>query len=67
MKTIRYVLCAAILILFPTVSAHAQGGCVNSPEAPTAVLGLIGSAAALFSVAKNTYMRQTASRNQRRK
>ncbi len=25
---------------------HAQGGCVDSPENPTAILGLVGSAGA---------------------
>jgi XrtJ-associated TM-motif-TM protein len=33
------------LFLVP-VLAHAQTGCVNSPECPTAVLGLVGAAAA---------------------
>jgi len=33
-----------ILILQP-VMAHAQTGCLDSPENPTVVLGLVGSAA----------------------
>lgn len=37
------------LFLIP-VLAHAQNGCVNSPECPTAVLGLLGAAgAAVYS------------------
>lgn len=33
-----------LLILLMTVSAHAQGGCVDSPECPIAVLAVVGSA-----------------------
>ena len=36
------------LLMFPVLS-HAQGGCENSPENPTVVLALIGSAAASVS------------------
>jgi hypothetical protein len=32
-----------------TVRAHAQNGCVNSPENPTAVLGVVATAAAAFT------------------
>jgi XrtJ-associated TM-motif-TM protein len=35
---------AALLVLLPVV-AHAQNGCLDSPENPTALLGLVGSAA----------------------
>lgn len=34
----------ALLVLLPVV-AHAQTGCLDSPENPTVVLGLVGSAA----------------------
>ena len=40
----------AFLLILLAASAHAQGGCVNSPENPTLVLGLVGSAAAAVSV-----------------
>ncbi len=43
--TRRSLSIATFLLLFP-VLAHAQGGCVNSPENPTVVLFLIGSASA---------------------
>jgi XrtJ-associated TM-motif-TM protein len=37
-------------LFFVPVLAHAQDGCVNSPECPTAVLGLVGAAgAALYA------------------
>ena len=32
--------------LLATRAAHAQSGCVDSPECPTAVLAAVGSAAA---------------------
>jgi len=41
------LLCSLFLV---PVLAHAQNGCVNSPECPNAVLGLVGVAgAALYT------------------
>lgn len=40
----RFVLTVLALLALPAI-AHAQGGCENSPENPTLVLALIGSAA----------------------
>jgi XrtJ-associated TM-motif-TM protein len=42
----------AILALPPAL-AHAQGGCVNSPENPTVVLALIGMAGASLLALRN--------------
>lgn len=39
----------AIAVLAVTAPLHAQGGCVNSPENPTAVLAVVGSAGAFFA------------------
>jgi XrtJ-associated TM-motif-TM protein len=39
--------CAALLSI--TVSLHAQSGCTDSLENPTAVLAVVGSAGAFFS------------------
>jgi XrtJ-associated TM-motif-TM protein len=39
-------LCLVALVL--TAAAHAQSGCVVSPENPTAVLGLVGLAGAAW-------------------
>lgn len=39
----------ALAVLSVTVPLHAQGGCVNSPENPTAVLAIVGSAGAFFA------------------
>lgn len=46
MKKLGYILPVALLILAATVRVHAQdGGCVDSPENPTAILALVGMAA----------------------
>ncbi len=33
----------AIVFTVAVTAAHAQGGCVDSPENPTAVLGIVGA------------------------
>lgn len=38
-----------VLLTMMPVLAHAQGGCVNSPECPTALLGLVGYLGAAVS------------------
>jgi XrtJ-associated TM-motif-TM protein len=50
------------LALFFTVALplHAQGGCLDSPENPTAILALVGSGAAFIASAR---MRMKARRN----
>jgi XrtJ-associated TM-motif-TM protein len=40
------------LVLAVTVPLHAQTGCTDSPENPTVVLALVGSAGALFSAGR---------------
>jgi XrtJ-associated TM-motif-TM protein len=49
MKILSRVLFAVSILLVP-VFAHAQGGCIDSPECPTAVLGLVGAAGAALYV-----------------
>jgi XrtJ-associated TM-motif-TM protein len=39
--------------LLAALPMHAQGGCVDSPENSTAVLGLIGAAGVLYAPVKN--------------
>ena len=49
MKKLRYMLPLALLVLAATLRLHGQegdGGCVDSPENPTAILALVGLAAA---------------------
>jgi len=38
----------AALLLIVSAPLHAQGGCIDSPENPTAVLALVGSAGAFL-------------------
>jgi XrtJ-associated TM-motif-TM protein len=53
MKSYSRILFFASLFLIPAL-AHAQNGCVDSPECPTAVLGLVGAAgAALYARFRN--------------
>lgn len=49
MKLLTRVVFVSSLLLVCGV-LRAQGGCVNSPECPTAILGVVGAAgAALFA------------------
>jgi XrtJ-associated TM-motif-TM protein len=43
MIKIRYAVLSAISLLVFATSLHAQGGCADSPEAPTVLLVLVGS------------------------
>ncbi len=45
MKLFSAALVGAVLLLLPAV-ASAQYGCTNSPECPTAILGIVGAAGA---------------------
>jgi hypothetical protein len=49
MKTLTRIAFLGPLFLFPAL-LHAQGACVNSPECPTAILGLVGTAGAALYV-----------------
>jgi XrtJ-associated TM-motif-TM protein len=44
----RYAVLSALALLFAAVSLHAQSGCLDSPEAPTALLMLVGSAGMFY-------------------
>lgn len=47
-KKLQFLLWSAAFLLV-AVPLHAQSGCTDSPENPTAVLAVVGSAGALFS------------------
>jgi XrtJ-associated TM-motif-TM protein len=49
------------LIAIP-LSLHAQTGCTDSPENPTAVLGLVGGAGAILASVRNRYKANKAAR-----
>jgi|HubBroStandDraft_5_1064220.scaffolds.fasta_scaffold224127_1 XrtJ-associated TM-motif-TM protein len=40
------------LLLCVTLPLHAQNGCTDSPENPTAILALVGSTGAFFATAR---------------
>ncbi len=54
MNKILLSLCCVTLLLV-AVPLYAQTGCTDSPENPTVVLALVGSAGALFSTVRNRW------------
>lgn len=50
-RIVRLALLVMTVLAVPMV-AHAQTGCTDSPENPTAVLALVGSAGAFFVSAR---------------
>ncbi len=46
-KIVRISLLVMAVLAVPAL-AHAQNGCISSPENPTAVLGVIGGAACMW-------------------
>ena len=52
MRKLSFVLLAAAVLFAIAVPVQAQTGCTDSPENPTAVLALVGSAGALFSTVR---------------
>ena len=58
MKKIRFILPLVLFALAASIPVHAQiEGCTDSPENPTAVLGLIVAAAGFGSVRLRHYLR----------
>ena len=52
MKKSSLLLLVALVMLTVTAPVLAQGGCVGSPENPTVVLALVGSAGAFVASAR---------------
>lgn len=52
MKKTSLSLLGFALLLTVALPLHAQGGCVQSPENPTALLAVVGSAGAFFVSAR---------------
>ena len=50
-RMVRLALLAMAVLAMPMM-AHAQTGCTDSPENPTVVLALVGSAGAFFASAR---------------
>lgn len=53
MKKSTLLLIGSAVLLAVSLPLHAQNGCVNSPENPTIVLALVGSAGAFLASARN--------------
>jgi len=51
-RTLKLLCIGAALLLVAPLSLHAQDGCDDSPENPTVVLAIVGSAGACFSIAR---------------
>jgi XrtJ-associated TM-motif-TM protein len=63
MKKTFVVLAGIALLSSVALPLYAQGGCVNSPENPTAILAVVGSAGAFFvSVRARVKARRGSSR-----
>jgi XrtJ-associated TM-motif-TM protein len=52
MKKSMLLILGCIVVLSATQPLHAQSGCTDSPENPTAVLALVGSAGAFLASAR---------------
>jgi XrtJ-associated TM-motif-TM protein len=52
MKKIFLTLVGIALLSSVALPLHAQDGCDNSPENPTAILAVVGSAGAFFASAR---------------
>ena len=56
MKMFRISLLAFSVFFVSAIALHAQGGCVDSPEAPTDVLMLVGSIGMIYGSSVVTKM-----------
>jgi XrtJ-associated TM-motif-TM protein len=56
MKKIAF-LSAFVLLLAAATPLYAQNGCLNSPENPTALLAIVGSAGAFIASARRRFRR----------
>ncbi len=52
MKKTSLLLFGSVVMLAAAAPMYAQGGCLNSPENPTVVLALVGSAGAFVASAR---------------
>ena len=62
MKKSSLVFTVAAMLVAVSASANAQGGCVNSPENPTVVLALVGSAGAFVASARARFKARRSSK-----
>lgn len=58
MSKLTFILLCSAFLLLVAPPVFAQDGCQLSPENPTAVLAVLGSAGALFSTLRNRARRK---------
>jgi XrtJ-associated TM-motif-TM protein len=63
MKKLAFITVVFALAVVP-LSLHAQSGCGDSPEAPTAILALLGGTGTILAAAKARYKARNAIRTQ---
>jgi len=57
MKKILFLF-AFVFVLAAAAPLYAQGGCIDSPENPTALLAVLGTAGALIASARSRFRRK---------
>jgi XrtJ-associated TM-motif-TM protein len=62
MKNLMLWIFCGTVIFASTHSLYAQGGCVSSPENPTAILALVGSAGAFIASARTRIKARNSSK-----
>jgi len=56
MKRLKFLIAVGTVLVATSLRLHAQTGCEDSPENPTAILALIGSVAALGDYARRRFL-----------
>jgi XrtJ-associated TM-motif-TM protein len=56
MKSLKFILAVGTVLIASSLRLHAQSGCEDSPENPTAVLALVGSLATFGAYARRRYL-----------
>jgi XrtJ-associated TM-motif-TM protein len=63
MKKSSLLVIGSAVLLTVSLPLHAQGGCVSSPENPTVVLALVGSAGAFLASARTRIKARRAAKS----
>ena len=53
-----FLLAAVVVVLAAATPLYAQNGCIDSPENPTALLALVGTAGAFIASARSRFTRK---------
>jgi XrtJ-associated TM-motif-TM protein len=54
----KLFLLVAVVVVLCAMPVYAQNGCINSPENPTVILALVGSAGAFLASARGRFGRK---------